>query len=328
MADPDNSTTATGEFVRISKYFRPLAKGAPGALNLADDAAVFAVPQGQELVVTLDTLVEGVHFIGDEDPDLLARKAVRVNLSDLAAMGATPHGYFLSLSLPKRIGDGWIEKFCAGLAADQTEFKWHLLGGDSTSTPGPISISITALGMVPQGQALRRNGAQVGDAVYVSGGVGDGYLGLLAARGQLPYGPEADAMLRRYRCPDPRIGLGQALLGRAHAAMDVSDGLVGDLDHICQESGVGAILHAHLVPLSVEAADLVADQPNLYLELLTGGDDYELLITGPALEIEAAAKASGTRVTRIGEIVRGERVIVQDSDGDELSFAHVGFRHS
>jgi|TARA_R110000744_G_scaffold33360_6_gene78288 thiamine-monophosphate kinase len=329
MADKQKEPSpATGEFHRIAQYFRPLAKGAPGAFNLGDDAAVFAVPPGRELVVTLDTIVEGVHFIGDEAADMLARKAMRVNLSDLAAMGATPLGYFLSLSLPKRIDDSWIEAFCAGLASDQTEFDWHLMGGDSTSTPGPISIAVTALGTVPVGQALRRSGAQVGDAVYVSGGIGDGFLGLLAAQGQLPYGPEADAMLRRYRCPDPRIALGLALVGRAHAAMDVSDGLIGDLAHICEQSGVGAVLRAQSVPLSASAAELVADQPNLYLELLTGGDDYELLITGRAPDIEAAAADSGCRVTCIGEIVSGDRVVVHDADGEELTFTHVGFRHS
>ncbi|MDF1750097.1 MAG: thiamine-phosphate kinase [Alphaproteobacteria bacterium] len=328
MAETDKPSASTGEFDRISKYFRPLVKDAPGALNLADDAAVFAVPDGHELVVTLDTLVEGVHFIGDEPADLLARKALRVNLSDLAAMGATPLGYFLSLSLPKRIEDAWIELFCKGLTADQGAFDWHLLGGDSTSTPGPISLSITALGTVRKGQALKRSGAQVGDALYVSGGIGDGYLGLLAAKGQLPYGPEADAMLARYRCPEPRTRLGQALVGRAHAVMDVSDGLVGDLAHICAASGVGAVIHAPSVPLSPDAAELVADQPSLYLELLTGGDDYELLITGPGQAIEDAAQASGIRVTRIGEIVQGDRVMVLDADGEELTFAYAGFRHS
>ncbi len=322
--DPDLNS---GEFDRIARYFRPLAAGAEGALGLVDDAALIRVPEGRELVVTADTMVEGVHFIGDEAPDQLARKALRVNLSDLAAMGARPHGYLLSLSLPKHINDAWVAGFCEGLAADQAAFNWHLLGGDSTSTPGPISIAVTAMGTVAIGSALRRSGARIGDSIYVSGGIGDGFLGLLAARGQLPYGPESDAMLARYHVPEPRIALGLALVGRAHAAMDVSDGLVGDLAHICAASGVGARINAPNVPLSPEAAELVADQPGLFPDLLTGGDDYELLVTGPANAIEEAGREAGMRITRIGEIVTGSTVEVLDSDGEPLTFARTGFRH-
>lgn len=317
----------SGEFHRIATYFAPLARGSDASLGLTDDAALLSVPEGMELAVTTDTLVETVHFIGDEPADELAQKSLRVNLSDLAAMGARPHGYFLSLSLPKRVDDDWVAAFCEGLARDQAEFEWTLMGGDSTSTPGPISIAVTAIGLVEKGKALRRSGARPGDAVFVSGTIGDGYLGLLAVRGRLPYGPDADTVRRRYHKPEPRVALGRALGGIAHAAMDVSDGLVADLTHICVASGVGAVIDARAVPVSPAGAELLAEAPDLFPEILTGGDDYELLVTGPEEEIAEAAEKSGVRLTRIGMISAEPGVVVRDGDGQCLQFARTGFRH-
>lgn len=317
----------SGEFHRIATYFAPLARGSEASLGLTDDAALLSVPEGMELAVTADTLVESIHFFGDEPADALAQKSVRVNLSDLAAMGAKPHGYFLSISLPGRIDDEWIEAFCKGLERDQAAFGWHLMGGDSTSTPGPISIAVTALGLVEKGRALRRSGARPGDAVFVSGTIGDGFLGLLAAQGRLPYGPEAEAVLQRYHRPEPRVSLGMALAGTAHAAMDVSDGLVADLTHICAASGVGADVDARSVPLSPAGAELLAGAPDLFPEILTGGDDYELLVTGPEDTIRAAAATCDTRLTRIGVIREEPGVAVRDGDGNLLEFAQTGFRH-
>ncbi|MEC9267690.1 MAG: thiamine-phosphate kinase [Pseudomonadota bacterium] len=317
----------SGEFHRIATYFAPLARGADASLGLTDDAALLSVPAGMELAVTADTLVESVHFIGDEPADELAQKCLRVNLSDLAAMGAQPYGYFLSLSLPNRIDDAWVAAFCQGLGRDQSEFDWHLLGGDSTSTPGPMSIAVTAMGLVEKGRAMRRSGAKPGDAVFVSGTIGDGFLGLLAVRGQLPYGPEADAVRRRYNVPDPRISLGRSLAGVAHSAMDVSDGLVADLTHICAASGVGADIDARAVPVSSAAAELLAGAPDLFPDILTGGDDYELLVTGPEEAVLSAAASSGTRLTRIGAIRSGAGVSVLDGDGQVLQFVKTGFRH-
>lgn len=327
MADGGSSEGA-GEFHRIATYFAPLAKGADGALGLKDDAALIDVPAGRSLVVTADTLVAGVHFIGDEPAALVARKALRVNLSDLAAMGAQPLGYFLSLSLPSRIDDAWVADFCEGLREDQDAFDWHLMGGDSTGTPGPISIAVTAMGHVESGRALHRSGAKAGDAVFVSGSIGDGALGLLAAQGRLPPGPEADAVLTRYRLPEPRVRLGRALAGRAHAAMDISDGLIADLGHLCVASGVGARIEARSVPISAAAAEIVADAPDLFSDLLTGGDDYELLFAGPPDMIVEAGKETGVPLTRIGEIVEGGDVLALDADGNTLAFARTGWRHS
>jgi thiamine-monophosphate kinase len=330
MADGHGSGSGgdTGEFHRIAAYFRPLAKDAPAALNLSDDTALIETPPGAVLATTVDTLVEGVHFVGDEPAGLIARKALRVNLSDLAAMGAAPMGYLLSLSVPARIDDAWIAAFAAGLAEDQAAFGLSLLGGDSTSTPGPVSIAVTAMGTVAPEDALRRSGARAGDAVYVSGTIGDGALGLRAAQGRLPPGEGAAALLARYRLPTPRLALGRALAGRATAAMDVSDGLIADLGHICAASGVAARIDTVRVPLSEAAAWHVADDPDLFPELLTGGDDYELLITGAPDRIEAAAREAETPVTRIGEIITGEGVTAVDGDGAPIAFARTGFRHA
>lgn len=326
MASGD--VTGSGEFHRIATYFRPLAQEASAALGLADDAALIEPPAGMALATSVDTLVEGVHFMGDEPADLIARKALRVNLSDLAAMGATPLGYLVSLSLPERVDDDWIFGFAAGLETDQAQFDWSLLGGDSTSTPGPISIAVTAMGTVAPDLALRRSGARIGDAVYVSGTVGDGALGLRAAQGRLPPGEGSAALLARYRLPTPRVALGRALCGRAVVAMDVSDGLIADLGHICAASGVAARIDTTKVPLSDAAAWIVAEDPSVFPDLLTGGDDYELLITGAPDRIEAAAEEAATPVTRIGEIVSGRGVIAVDGDGAPIAFASTGFRHA
>jgi len=292
------------EFSLIYKHFRPLA--GPGALDLGDDAAVFAPPPGHELVIAADAMVEGVHFLSDDPPDLVARKLLRSNLSDLAAMGATPFGYLLTVSVRRDTPDAWFARFAAGLAADQAEYAVALLGGDTTSTPGPASLSLTILGTVAPGTALRRNGARPGDGVWVSGTIGDGALGLLAATGRLA-DPEG-YLAGRYRLPQPRVALGQRLAGIATAAMDVSDGLVQDLGHLCRGSGVSATIEAAQVPLSPAARAAVAAEPALLARCLAGGDDYELLLAVPAARAGAlreAAAACGIAVTRIGAFAAG-----------------------
>ena len=310
------------EFARIAQYFRPLA--GPGALALGDDAAVFTPPQGRELVIAADAMVAGVHFLPDDPADLVARKLLRTNLSDLAAMGAAPLGYLLTVSVPRATPERWFAHFGAGLAADQAEFGLHLLGGDTTSTPGPFSLSLTILGSVAPGTALRRNGAKPGDDIWVSGTIGDGALGLLAAKGELP---DAGGFLSdRYHLPRPRLALGLALVGVVHAAMDVSDGLVQDLSHICRASGLAAELRAADVPLSPAAT--AASR----LELcLTGGDDYELLFAAApasAETIRAASRATGIAVTRIGTFRAGPaHVTTIGVDGNALSLGSGGWSH-
>jgi thiamine-monophosphate kinase len=315
------------EFSLIYKHFLPLA-GA-GALALGDDAAVFAPPVGRELVVAADAMVAGVHFLPDDPPDLVARKLLRTNLSDLAAMGATPLGYLLTVSVLRDTPEAWFAGFAAGLAADQGEFGLQVLGGDTTSTPGPVSLSLTILGTVAPGMALRRNGARPGDGVWVTGTIGDGALGLLAATGRLD---DPDGFLAgRYRLPQPRVALGQRLAGIATAAMDISDGLVQDLGHLCRGGGLGAGIEASLVPLSSQAAAAVAADPALRARCLTGGDDYELLLAVPESReaaLRAVAVACGVAVTRIGRFVSGApQVSVRGPDGAPMALAAGGWSH-
>ncbi len=310
------------EFALIARHFASLA--GPGALGLGDDAAVFAPPPGRELVVAADAMVAGVHFLPDDPADLVGRKLLRVNLSDLAAMGAVPLHYLMTVSAPRATPDAWFAGFAAGLAADQREFGLTLLGGDTTTTPGPLTLSLTILGHVAPGTALRRNGARDGDLIFVTGTIGDGALGLLAARGELP---DADGFLAgRYRLPQPRLALGARLHSIAHAAMDVSDGLVQDLSHLCRAAGLAAVIEAGRVPLSPPAR--AADRREL---CLTGGDDYELLLAVPperAAALAAASAATFIPVTRIGAFHAGPpAVTVRAPDGTPIPLARGGWSH-
>lgn len=320
-----------GEFGRIARFFRPLAEGFAGARALRDDAAVFAPPAGQSLVVTTDAIVAGVHYIGDEGPGDVAAKLVGVNLSDLAAMGADPYCYTVTLALPKDHDDAWVEAFAGELARAQETYGWALAGGDSVSTPGPACLTLTGFGLVPEGAALGRAGARDGDDLWVSGTIGDGLLGLEAARAHA-FGEAAERLIARYRRPTPRLALGRALRGIANAALDVSDGLVADAAHLAEESGLAAEISANRVPVSAEAADILADDPDRFPDLLTGGDDYELLFAAPPearAQIEAAAAEADTPVARIGRLSAGEAggVTVRDADGAPIHFARTGYRH-
>ena len=345
-----------GEFELIQRYLKPLAAGAPGAFDLSDDAALLAPPPGRDLVVTADAMVAGVHFLADDPPDLVARKLLRVNLSDLAAMGAEPTGYLLAASWPESIGqvtgqdtrgptgesedrvedegEPWIAAFAAGLAADQAEFGVVLLGGDTTRTPGPMTLSLTAIGSVPAGRCLRRSTARAGDLVFVSGSIGDGALGLEVLRDGLPRLPPEHAadLADRYRLPRPRLALGQRLLaeGLASAALDVSDGLVADLGHIAGTSGLAAVLEAAAVPLSPAAQAALAAEPERLRQAITGGDDYELLFTAAPAQsaaLAAVAEALGLPLTRIGAMSQGQGVRVRDAAGAEMSLEHAGWTH-
>src|SRR5262245_39161326 len=235
-----NPPRRLGEFAMIAKLLSPLSSNDPGAFGLTDDAATIKVPADQELVVTKDMLVEGMHFLRDDPPDLLAKKALRVNLSDLAAKGATPRNYFLGLSLSPWIGDDWLAEFAEGLADDQKRFSVSLSGGDTTATPGPLTLSITALGTVPTGKMIRRKGARPRDAVFVTGSIGDAGAGLAVLKGEGVGLSDLSraALISRYQLPEPRVALGPQLLGLASAALDVSDGLLADLGHVAKLSEV------------------------------------------------------------------------------------------
>ena len=313
------------EFDLIARHFAPLASGAPGAFGLTDDAALVEVGAGRRLVVTKDMVVAGVHFLADDPADLVARKLLRVNLSDLAAMGAAPRAYLLAIALPRDVDDSWVAGFAAGLGVDQEAFGVHLIGGDTVATDGPLTASITALGEVGADHALRRAGARPGDTVYVSGTLGDAALGLLVRRGALPE-LDADAqasLVDRYRLPRPRLDLGQQLQGVASAAIDISDGLVADLGHVCARSGVGAEVEAGRAPLSPAARSALEASPELMASVLTGGDDYELLFTASSVDGLTAVPP----ITAIGRITDGSGVRVLDNEGAPMTFPSAGYRH-
>lgn len=293
-------------------------------MDLRDDAALLTPPPGRQLVLTADAMVAGVHFLPDDPPDLVGRKLLRVNLSDLAAKGAAPLSYLMTVSAPKATPDAWFAGFAAGLAHDQALFGISLLGGDTTSTPGPVSLSLTAIGHVAPGTAVHRTGARAGDGIWVTGTIGDGALGLQVALGKLA--DPSGHLLDRYRLPRPRTGL--PLAGLASAAMDVSDGLVQDLGHLCSASGVAAEVMADAVPLSDAAR---AAGPGWREACLTGGDDYEVLMAVPpgnAAALVAAASACGIAVTRIGSFHSGApAVMVRTSGGEPLALTIGGWSH-
>jgi thiamine-monophosphate kinase len=309
------------EFGLIARHFRPLA--GPGSLDLLDDAAVLDPPAGRQLVFTADAMVAGVHFLPDDPADTVGAKLLRVNLSDLAAMGAAPLAYLMTVSAPRDTADAWFAAFAEGLARDQARFGVTLLGGDTTATPGPMTLTLTAIGHVTPGAALRRTGAGLGDEVWVTGTIGDGALGLLALQGRVA---DADSWLAgRYRLPQPRLGL--ALHGVVSACIDVSDGLVQDLGHLCRVAGLGAVIEAGLVPRS-PAAFAAGDA--WLTTCLTGGDDYELLMAVPpgrARLLLDAASAQGCRVTRIGRFEAGDRVRVLDASGAPMALERPGWSH-
>jgi len=318
------------EFERIARFFVPLA--APAALGLVDDVALIDGPPGEQYVLKTDAIVEGVDFPPETPPGAVAQKLLRVNLSDLAAKGATPLFYLLVTALPRRLGEDWLEGFAAGLAEDQARYGIGLIGGDMSAIDGPITLSATAIGRVASGRAVLRSGARAGDRVFVSGTLGDAALGLAALGGRLEPADRAarDFLIDRYRLPQPRLALGQRLAGRAHAMIDVSDGLVADLGHLCAASGVGAVVEAALLPLSPAALAAVSGDARWLAAALGGGDDYELLFSAPeeaAAAVAALAQETGVRVTAIGRIEAGSGVRVLDRDGTDLAVEHAGYRH-
>jgi thiamine-monophosphate kinase len=318
------------EFGRIARFFAPLS--GPGALGLLDDAAVIDVPPGRQLVLTADAIIEGVHFLPDDPPNAIARKLLRVNLSDLAAMGAAPMAYLMTTALPDSCDEAWLAEFSAGLAADQAEFGIFLLGGDSVAITGPIALSLTAIGTVASGDAVCRSGARPGDLVCVSGTLGDAALGLRARLGELSGIGDLDRafLIDHYRLPQPRLRLGRELVGSARAMTDISDGLVADLEHLCAASGVGAVIDAAALPLSDAARKALAVDPRLLTLVLGGGDDYELLFAvSPEREADIAAlsRLLGIGLTPIGRFEGGPGVCVLDADGREIPLASRGYRH-
>jgi thiamine-monophosphate kinase len=331
-----DDTAESGEDRLIARYFQPLATH-PGALGLADDAAAIVPPAGCDLVLTVDGIVGGVHFFPDDPPDTVARKALRVNLSDLAAKGAKAVGFLLTLALPKEIGDAWLAPFARGLGADADFFGCPLLGGDTVRTPGPITISVAVFGAVPHGRMVRRAGAAPGDCVVVTGTVGDAALGLLLRRDPAAAGQwgltrgQGDHFAARYLVPEPRNAIAEFLGNYASAAMDVSDGLAGDLAKLCHASDVAAEIEVARVPLSEAARTVIAKEPALIETIVTGGDDYEVLACVPAGKLDEfrqKSSSAGVAVTEIGHVVAGQGTArFLDRNGKPLMLAQTSYSH-
>jgi thiamine-monophosphate kinase len=332
MAAPDAG--ASGEDALIARYFRPLATD-PGAFNLVDDAAILKAT-GEDLVVKTDAIVEGVHFLSDDPPETIGRKALRVNLSDLASKGASLAGFVLTLAL-RGTAAAWLAPFARGLGEDADRFGCPLLGGDTVSTPGPLMISIAAFGRVPAGKMVHRAGAKPGDRVVVTGTIGDAMLGLNVLKGgaaatALDNDPSTrDMLIGRYRLPQPRTGLAQAIRDHASAAMDLSDGLAGDLGKLCAASNVTAAVDAPSIPLSTPAASLLARGAVRIEALVSGGDDYEILCAIPEnrfVAFTSAAAVAGVAVTSIGTILAGSSVPkFLDTQGREISLSRRSYSH-
>lgn len=320
----------------IARYFAPIAKD-PGALGLVDDAAVLVPPADCDLVLKTDPIVASVHFFPDDPPAAIARKALRVNLSDLAAKGARPLGFLLSLALPADIGDVWLTGFAEGLGADAEHFACPLLGGDTDRTPGLLTVTIAALGAVPHGTMVKRSGAQPGDRVVVTGTIGDSALGVrLRKQPELAASWGVDAagrahLVDRYLVPQPRLAIAEVIRRFASAAMDISDGLAGDFAKLCRASGVGGEVDVARVPLSAAAHAALDHDPSAIEPILTGGDDYEILATVPAAQLAAfrvEAAVQGVMLSEIGTIaaVPAEARLV-GRDGQPLKFARPSFSH-
>jgi thiamine-monophosphate kinase len=315
----------------IARFFKPLATH-PGALGLSDDAAFLTPPPGFDLVLTTDAIVGGVHFFPEDAADTVAGRALRVNLSDLAAKGARPLGFLLSLALPREIGEQWLEGFAQGLRADADLFGCPLFGGDTDRTPGPIVVSIAMFGTVPEGTMVRRAGAKAGDRVFVTGTIGDAALGVMMRNGKRWKldEPQRQHLLSRSLVPQPRNALAEAVRMHASAAMDISDGLAGDFGKLCRVSGVAADVDIARVPLSEAARAVIASNPDAVESVLTGGDDYEIICTVPpakAGSFHAAAGAANVAVSEIGEIKGGEGTRFIAPDGRALTFKRASFSH-
>jgi thiamine-monophosphate kinase len=334
-ASEPSATEPSAEDRLIATYFRPIATH-PGAFDLTDDAAAIAPPPGCDLVLTSDGVISGVHFFRDDPADAVARKALRINLSDLAAKGAAPLGFLLSIGLPAGLPADWLKSFAHGLREDAAHYGCPLLGGDTDRSPGAITVTIAALGTVPHGTMVRRKGARPGDLVVATGTIGDAALGLVlrqdaeaAARWKLD-AAKRDHLLGRYLLPQPRTVIAQALRRHASAAMDVSDGLAGDLAKLARVSGVAVSVAVENVPLSPAARAVLAAEPERIETILTGGDDFEVIATVAPDKFEALRQegaAAHVAVTQIGTVTAGEGTTFRGSDGRALSFKRAAYSH-
>ncbi|MFC7290222.1 thiamine-phosphate kinase [Hirschia litorea] len=320
------------EFDLIKTYFAPLATS-PDAFGLEDDVASLNPPDGRQLIITTDSLVEGVHFLSEDPLETVAQKLLRVNISDVLAKGGTPWAAVLSLTWPSGRDVRQISSFADGLKADLEHWGISLMGGDTTSTPGPLMLGFTLLAHCPQTGPIRRAGAKQGDDIWVTGTIGDGYLGLKAARGELSLSrPEDVALLAwRYRVPEiPDLSIADLISNVAHASADVSDGLVADIDHIAKASNFQAVIALDDVPFSSAAKLCLEEKKVGRLELITKGDDYQTVFTAPPEAKAAILRASlqhGLDITKIGKIQSGQGVLLQRSNGATIPIRSEGWKH-
>lgn len=331
MANSSSDSGRPGEFELIARLFAPLAT-APGAFGLTDDAAIISPCPGHDLVVTTDAILESMDFFGNDRPAWIAKKALRVNLSDLAAKGAKPFGYLLTLALPQRIDGAWLEDFARGLRDDQDAYEVGLLGGDMSSSE-QLSISITAFGYVPSGRLIRRKGARAGDAVFVTGTIGDSGGGLALLRDDEGGALSAEFrndLIDRYRLPAPPVSFGRSLMGLASAALDVSDGLIADLGHLTVASGVRIVVEAARIPRSAALRALWGDSDSAIARAATSGDDYQIAFTAPLhaeATLQQAARDGLTTLTRIGRVEAGAGVVLLGAQTQEIAVKRPGFTH-
>ncbi len=327
---------AVSESDIIERYLRPLSVGFPGAFGLVDDCAAIAVPVGEELVMSMDAVAAGVHFFADDDAADIAWKALAVNVSDLAAKGARPVAYLMSLAFPEAPRHSWLEGFARGLAEAQAKFGIVLAGGDTDRRPGPLAITITAMGTTAAGRNLLRSDAHAGDVLFVSGTLGDSALGLKVRQDPAQadvWGLSADraaGLVAAYLRPQPRLGLGPALRQYASAAMDISDGLAKDLGRLCRASSVGTAIAVPALPLSPAAAAVVRSDPKSWTTIIGGGDDYEILAAVPstlAADFRAEAAEGGVKVTEIGVLDDGDGVLFVAVDGSPMVVRDPGWDH-
>lgn len=328
-----DQSVAWDEFELIEKVFAPLARNLPGAFGLKDDVAALPPKAGHELVLKTDSTIESVHFLHDDPPDTVAQKSLRRALSDIAAKASTPAAYLLAIALPAGVSRAWIERFAQGLATDQAQYGIALVGGETSRTPGPLTITVTAIGWVREGRLLRRSGAKPGHDVWMTGTVGDAEAGLCLLKGEavLEDAAAREFLVRRFRVPEPRLEFGIALGGVASAAIDISDGLIADLGHIAEVSTVNIQVALDRIVLSPGLSALWGTSQKTLLRAASGGDDYEIAFTASVDArdaIVAAAKRTRTRVTRIGSVADGTgEVVLTDSTGSTISAAREGYRH-
>ncbi len=318
------------EFSLIEHLFAPLS--GPQGLGLKDDAALLTPRAGYDLVLTKDALAEGRHYLPDDPPQTVAKKLLRVNLSDLAAKGAEPRGYLLSCGWSDSTSFEWMQAFAEGLGEDQSKFGIQLWGGDTIKLAGPSVFSLTAIGEAPSGQMVTRSGAAPGDDLWITGTIGDAALGLLVAQGRLdvPQAIDREFLIERYRVPEPPVAFGRELRGVASAALDVSDGLVADIEHLCAASNIGVEISRDAIPLSDAARACVARDGNAWLSVLSGGDDYQILFSAHPNQHEQVitlARGAGIGAAKIGQVTQDTEIKVVDWAGKPIEIPSTGFTH-